>query len=1207
MAVSNQNTEETLLAEYLVATVRDFGTGASAPECNRNYPRDVYFIGNLRSVQTALRAAPVGSVGQIEMQSKIAPFAMGGQFRLQPLEQPMVVEAEVSWSVYYRVFPSLDQQQKHLQQVFPAADPSQRLESEAQEEAGEGSPEAGATVDAVGEGNEPVDDDDSGQGTDSNAPPPPPPVAGSGAGRRTPRAPNDSLFIRFRKVPCATAAQLILTRDPSSTWAVDTDPLLTALDREMQRAVAVAMADPERIRTSGGPAAKIQVPVQALQSQAAYRSFLDGLTVEVPPSWAWIVNATLSEQAAADNSPLLFSLELVNGSLDDGSPHREPFIFDTRFCLTFQRNTLLPFELDLAPRGFRYDRLIWGRGFNCGLERDASAPSTISSTHIPTYRQPRLTTQTEPAALFDELSSVPLPVLDRILSAMDGYRQTWQECRATYCANDPSWEARYGQEFDRDFGRFDEEITRFRRGIELLRQNPDALLAFCLTNRTFFRAGSGRGRDRWRLFQIVFVVSQLPGMTALATSDSTDMAERQVVDIVYFPTGGGKTEAYLGALIFHCFFDRLRGKRLGVTAWTRFPLRLLTLQQTQRIADIIGIADLVRRSQSDPRLHSPDVDGFSIGYFVGEGGSPNEIANPQLANRVSPEVEAAWAKANDPREREEWKRVIYCPACRTKSVRIDFDPSTVRVLHVCSNPSCAFPSGHLPVMVVDNEIYRYLPTVIVGTIDKLAAIGNQRKFSQLFGRVDGRCRLHGFYKGKCSQKDCTNPKLLDKRVPANLSGPSLFIQDELHLLKEGLGTFDGHYETFLQRLRRDFGDTAPLKIIASSATVEAFERQIQHLYGRDPSQARVFPGLGPTLTESFYIETQAYPQRLYVGILPHNKTLFNTVLELIEAYHRTIDRMERLPSGAANPFGGTLSPGTSAWASALDLYRTSLTYFLAQRDLDSVANDIEGDLNPNLEQDQLPALNKFELKGSTRTDDVTRILERLETAAPGAAPDCVLATSMISHGVDIDRLNAMLFYGMPRQTAEYIQASSRVGRSHVGVVFTLLHPIRERDRSHFSYFAKYHEYLGRLVEPVAINRWARFSVNRTLPGLFMAILLQRLASAAPAGTTPERYYMLDFLRQRIADGSIRAADFVSFLEEAYQVSNATSVGELTFQGEIRLRVQQFLDQIVAAGSSKFVSEALIPKPMRSLRDVDEPIGITLDDDGSNWATRQRQV
>ena len=621
MAALALNTEETLLAEYLVATIRDFGTGASAPECNRNYPRDVYFIGNLRSVQTALRAAPVGSAGKIEMQTKIAPFALGGQFRLQRPEPPLVLQAEVSWSVYYRVFPSLDQQRKHLQQAFPVPDPSQPPEPGREEEAGERATEAESEADAVDDGNETAADDDSGPSTDGDAGSPRPPAAGAGGGRRSQRPPNDSLFISFRKVQCATPAQLILNRDPSGAWTVDTNPLRTALDREMQRAVAVAMTDPERIRTNGGPGTKIQVPVPALQSPAAYRSFLAGLTVEVPPSWAWIVNAAISEQSAATNSPLLFSLELVNTSLDDGSPHREPFIFDTRFRLTFPSNKLLPFELDLAPRGFRYDRLIWGRGFNCGLERDPAAPSAISSTHIPTYRQPRLTTQTAPAALFDELSSAPLPVLGRVLSAMEAYRLTWQQRRATYCASDPAWEARYGQEFDRDFARFNEEITRFSRGIDLLRQNSDALLAFCLTNQTFLRAGTGRGRDRWRLFQIVFVVSQLAGIVALATSDSAGMTERQVVDIVYFPTGGGKTEAYLGALVFHCFFDRWRGKRLGVTAWTRFPLRLLTLQQTQRIADVIGIADLVRRSQSDPRLHSPDVDGFSIGYFVGQGGS----------------------------------------------------------------------------------------------------------------------------------------------------------------------------------------------------------------------------------------------------------------------------------------------------------------------------------------------------------------------------------------------------------------------------------------------------------------------------------------------------------------------------------------------------------------------------------------------------------
>jgi hypothetical protein len=216
----------------------------------------------------------------------------------------------------------------------------------------------------------------------------------------------------------------------------------------------------------------------------------------------------------------------------------------------------------------------------------------------------------------------------------------------------------------------------------------------------------------------------------------------------------------------------------------------------------------------------------------------------------------------------------------------------------------------------------------------------------------------------------------------------------------------------------------------------------------------------------------------------------------------------------------------------------------------------------------------------------------------------VLATSMISHGVDVDRFNAMFFYGMPRQNAEYIQASSRVGRSHVGLIFACLHPVRERDQSHFAYFKKYHEFLGQLVEPVAINRWAKFSINRTLPGLFMGVLLQVMANGT-AGINPNLYYMLDFLKRQFTDGSLRADDFIPLLREAYLVENPRNVAEITFNNEILFRVQQFIDQIVGAGSgARFVSEVLVPAPMRSLRDIDEPIDIELDSIGSQWAAQR---
>lgn len=359
--------------------------------------------------------------------------------------------------------------------------------------------------------------------------------------------------------------------------------------------------------------------------------------------------------------------------------------------------------------------------------------------------------------------------------------------------------------------------------------------------------------------------------------------------------------------------------------------------------------------------------------------------------------------------------------------------------------------------------------------------------------------------------------------------------------------------------------------------------------------ARTFPGHGPTLRESFYAETLDHPQRLFVGVLPHNKTIFNATLELLELYHRVVAELVNLPQSGANPYGGELAPGTDAWRGLLDNYTTSLSYFLNKRELDSVHTDIEGDVNPNLASDGLVTLDVLEMTGGVSTDEVQRNLEHLETA-PEVGPhfDAVLATSMISHGVDIDRLNMMLFDGMPRQTSEYIQASSRVGRSHCGVVFVGLHPARERDQSHYQYFLKYHEFLGQLVEPVAINRWARFARQRTMPGLFMAVLLQVLATAAPGN--PNRFYIADAIKRDIATGAITVDDFVPLLERAYFGASSAET-----KAEVSAQVRRYFDQILSApGSITFVSEALVPPPMSSLREVDEQLDILFDPPTTAW-------
>jgi hypothetical protein len=196
----------------------------------------------------------------------------------------------------------------------------------------------------------------------------------------------------------------------------------------------------------------------------------------------------------------------------------------------------------------------------------------------------------------------------------------------------------------------------------------------------------------------------------------------------------------------------------------------------------------------------------------------------------------------------------------------------------------------------------------------------------------------------------------------------------------------------------------------------------------------------------------------------------------------------------------------------------------------------------------------------------------------------------------------MLFYGMPRQNAEYIQSSSRVGRRRIGLVLACLHPVRERDQSHYAYFSKFHEFLGQMIEPVAINRWSKFSVQRTLPGLFMGILLQLLANRS-GESSPGSFYGVKFVRKRVLEGRISEDDFIPLLEAAYGVAHPNNPAEEGFREEIRLRVQQHLDQIRESSGDGWISDTLFPRPMRSLRDVDEAIEIELDDAGSRWASQ----
>lgn len=1178
--------EEALLATYIAEQIIGRAAGSLEKECLFNMPRDCYFVGNLRS---AAEDDENDNGLPFDLRNKLAPVAFGAEFLVRSENGELKIEVTVQWACYYRVFPTYKQQCNF--QDIPDKETDEQTSAEL----------SVAEVDEIAKNVQPEDDEERGarwelererqQAQDE---------------RRQQKPTEDTLCSLFRKISCQAKGYFLLRERAEGKWEIDKSELEQALEAEVKRAQQVIIEDDERLRSNNSDLDRqVNVSNLALTLESEYNRFKEQLKNEIPLSWKWDIQVECQDSqnvSSADQSgSKLVSINFTNvSSMPDRSMTRENFFFDTSAKFRFTKGHVTPFTLELAPRGFRYDRNLWGRGFNCAVEKITD--TAYCTTHTPYYSQKRYLTSTEPTAPFERLAHDPIPILESIRSAMKKSLADWDRTEAEYRQNFGSqWETEFKDEFDQDKAQFRSEVQDFERGLELIHTNTDIRLAFQLTNEVFKRAGShslpSKAKKEWRLFQIVFLVNQIRGILDLVQPDNPDFSEREMVDIIYFPTGGGKTEAYLGVLVFHCFFDRLRGKCAGVTAWTRFPLRLLTLQQTQRMADIIGIAELVRRGHQDPRLSGKGIAGFAVGYFVGKEGTPNELVDVSKKHKPQPEERLNWSHAKDEQYRQRWKRVVTCPSCCTNTVQVDLDEDVVRIRHRCTEKDCAFPNGFLPIHVIDNEIYRYLPSVIVRTIDKLAGLGNQRKFSLIFGQVTGYCTEHGYYKGKCCQKECTDKKLMKKRVPQGISGPTLFIQDELHLLREGLGTFDAHYETFTQELLRKFGQTHPLKIIASSATIEAFERQVEHLYGRTREQARVFPGPGPTLGNSFYAQTQNYPQRLFYGVIPHNKTILNAILELLQYYHETLQGLQQLPSEAPNPYNGCIQPGSSSWQMLIDNYITSLAYFLAARDLSSIHTDLENAVNTDLQRHGYRPLEISEMTGSTSTSEVTRILEKVESPcpSPGETPDSILATSMISHGVDVDRFNGMLFYGMPRQNAEYIQASSRIGRRHVGLVLMCLHPARERDQSHYAYFTKFHEFLGQFIEPVAINRWSKFSIQRTLPGLFMSVLLQYVANRSDE-RNPNLFYMLDFVKRQISSGTLSADDFIPLLEDAYGVAHPNNPAEEGFRSEIRRHVEHFLDQIIGAGSNKrFVSEVLIPRPMRSLRDVDEVIEIELKD------------
>jgi hypothetical protein len=1128
--VTPRREDETRLVEHLLRRTVDQLTGRAEEVCRDDRPRNRYFVGSLAN-------RPSGDESDIpddDLFSRLAPTAMGLDVLVEPDGPRASLLVQAAFNVYYRVFPDLEHQRR--------VSGLDAMPFESQHEGSTGAP------------------------------------AGDWA-------------VAYRKIPVRVPViEVPLPAQVEERIRLVVPAVQAAIDAALENARQLAAADPLCYRQPDQPR---QVPVPALSGRQAYDVLLRDAREKgrpVVPQW----QAQLDIQVRpACGRVLRVSVLLRNASAEDGVERSltDHYFFDCSLQVEGREAVIHPFTFDLLPEDYRYDRQLWGLGRNCSARRGA-AENSVQTENAPIYRQPVYTTRddvdpTLPRATFQALSQDPMPVLDAVSSAMEDYRNKWGQLMASR-RSDPGWTPEMLEAAQHDLEAFQDEIERFRRGVRALQRYDALLQAFRLMNQTF---GEGdRKFNTWRLFQIVYIISQLPAIAAREYNDPEGRADWNYVDVLWFPTGGGKTEAYLGLILCAAFFDRLRGKKAGVTAWMRFPLRLLSLQQLQRLADVIAAAELVRRQT--PAINQPDCDAFSVAYLVGSGNTPNRLTEYTGDGRVS------WLERfkQNPSLMQRFLTIPRCPFCARQSVQMDLDQSTVRLIHRCTNPQCpeAPQDGVLPIFIVDNEIYRYLPTVIAGTIDKVTAVGYERKFSHLFGAVTHRCPRHGYLSlGECTEKYAPCDVRRNDFIPVILKDPSptLQIQDEIHLLREELGAFDGHYETFLD-VYHQRRQGATHKTVAATATIEEYENQITHLYAR---QARRFPVPGPELGESFYATTlHDDVRRIFVGIMPHNYTHINAVVRLAELFHREVEDLRRDPEGAIRRLGLASISTSDELLDLLLKYEVFVTYLLSKREGDRLNQSFEGQLNRELSGAGYTEVINRSIIGETPFSEVARVLDELENPGPDFTQRLrsLTATSTISHGVDVERLNYLCFFGMPRQTAEYIQTSSRIGRDHPGVVLACFNPARERDQSHYHFFGKYHEYLDRLVEPVPINRWSKFSIRRSIPGLFMAALLNDFNLTLGGGGRDSLYFSRK-VRQLIESRQLTPEELEAYLKEAYRTTGEDVGAE--FESVIREKVNEYID-VLRNPQQDFTSENLTDQPMQSLRDVDEQLDIYLDRD-----------
>ena len=582
-----------------------------------------------------------------------------------------------------------------------------------------------------------------------------------------------------------------------------------------------------------------------------------------------------------------------------------------------------------------------------------------------------------------------------------------------------------------------------------------------------------RSEIRWYPFQLAFFLKEICSFA------DPSCPERNMVDLLWFPTGGGKTEAYLGIAAFVIFLRRFRNPKAGsgVSVIMRYTLRLLTFQQFERASAMICACEKLRKKYRVPGSE------ISIGLWAGKALTPNTI---EMAEKILNGYSDPDNESSNPRQLEK------CPWCGTPLDEHGYvcSKSERRMYIKCANPACEYNMG-LPIFMIDEEIYQYRPSFLIATVDKFAQVAQREETFSLFGK---------------NSRD----------IP-----PELIIQDELHLISGPLGTITGIYEAAFQRLCTYRGIKA--KVVASTATIRNAREQILSLYGEKHTQ---FPPQGIEADDSYFAvksTSDNKPSRMYMGCMGTGMSATTIMVRVMAAmlyatrYLETLDFEEDIIDSfwTITSYFNTLRELGGAIIRVIDNVQDRFAYLKETKF--TKCYPIEGG--------QLRYDNYIELTSREKSENIGRIIQkellvRYSKAKTAMPYDFILSSNMISVGIDIGRLNTMLVVGQPKTTAEYIQATSRVGRETPGFVFTMYNQMRSRDKSHFEQFCQYHEAFYKYVEATSVTPFSYRARDRALQTLYIILCryyIDELTANKSAGNYRRSLQGLSEIRDYILD------------------------------------------------------------------------------------------